>query len=125
MAQKTQGIYDQLPPTNSVVGSAEEFVREAAKRMVAARDALTSEVVGATGRPFGHMPLSDEEAYAKYKMMRDTDDPNIWSAELQGGKVNEITSRWRKFEERYAQETRVLSDDDVAQLVAQGQQYGL
>jgi hypothetical protein len=117
--------YDDLPPTNSVVGNAESFVREAARRMVDTRDHLVDAVVGPSGRPFGHAPMTPDEAYMRYKMMREVDSPDLWAAELRKGKSGPITRQWARFEERYQSEQSVMSPDDVAQLTGQAQSYGV
>lgn len=106
------------PTGHSLVSDAETFVNVASEVLVARAKQLEQVVLGTEKRPFMQVPLDDEEAYTKYEMRREADDPASWAEDLKAGMpVDKVLKRWTALEERYRGSTE-LADASIEKEVS-------
>ena len=72
-----------FPEEHTLVGRSEQFVKMARESFAHHVATLTREVVGDSGRGFLEVELTPEERAARFRVLREADDPVGWAALLE------------------------------------------
>lgn len=90
---------------HSGVGEAEQFVRLAREKYADDVRRLTQAVIGKQGRGFMQVALTPEEREARFRSLREQDDPAVW-VEMLGAVKDDPKGRTRLLKQLRDQEAQ-------------------